>query len=498
MAGSYPADLAPSAAPAGGMSLNRQLMLLWALGFAVAAFLISDKFDISPGGGLVFNEMLVRLLHGRFDISPAVIGDEAIVHGGRTYAYFGVFCALLRLPLLVTGHIDVDVTKQSMLLAAAVSLAARLAAANLALERPRGVTQPVRLVILAAVALGGESLQYLRPAIFQEVCSWGAALAAVFVFLALRRLCRPSVRPVPTYAGLAGVAGLALLCRVSFGLGLYAALGLMMAVEAWRLRRGLAGLRLLAPAALVLALFAGAALGVNAARWQAPLAFVPFRQQLALVRHGQDRLQRLDRTGELNLRRIPFALQYYLAPLWVLPDGKGGLLMQRTQLELFDCVELPPSSFLLSDPLVCLLAGGGVLALARRRLEGGQTALAAAALAGLALPILVMLTAISLSFRYRMDFYPALDFAACLGMASLDLRRGRRRTLPFAGLGAVGAVMAVTGLWLNYNSPQGPTLDLDLRGGWTTPILDVSQGKDPHIGHLLQDGRRAPVERPSA
>ena len=81
----------------------RQLLLIWAAGFACSVILISGNIDITPARGLVFNEMLVRLLHGRFDISLATIGDEAIVHQGRTYAYFGIFCALLRL----VGYDDV-------------------------------------------------------------------------------------------------------------------------------------------------------------------------------------------------------------------------------------------------------------------------------------------------------------------------------------------------------------------------------------------------------
>ena len=465
------------------------LLLLWALGFVCASLLISDKLDVTPANGLVFNEMLVRLLHGRFDISPATIGDEAIVHGGRTYAYFGVFCALLRLPLVLTGQIGLDVTKPSILLAAAVSLGARLAAMNLALDQVRGLRGALRPILLAGVAFGGESLQYLRPSMYQEVCSWGAALAAVFVFLAARRLWGRHARPSVLYAAMAATAGLALLCRVSFGLGLYAALGSMLAVEAWRLRRP-AEWRSLAPALVVLAIFAAAAVGINQARWEAPLTFVPFRQQLALVRHGDDRLQRLERTGELNLRRIPFALQYYFAPVWMLQDGRGKLLFQKTQLDLFDCVELPPSSLLLSDPLVCLLAACGLAGLARRRARSVDAPLAGAALAGLAYPTLVILTAISLSFRYRMDFYPALDFAACLGAASLRLDARRPQALRFLGLGAGGAAVAVISLWANYNSPQGPAVDLDLRGGWTTPILDVAHGRDPHIGHLLPNGRR--------
>ena len=288
-------------------------------------------------------------------------------------------------------------------------------------------------------------------------------------------------------------AGLALLCRVSFGLGLYAALGLMLCVEAWRARSGggLAVLKALAPAAAILVLFAGAAAWINAARWDSPLTFVPFRNQAALVKHGEDRLQRLQRYGELNLARLPFALQYYLAPVWVLPGADGGLLLQKTQLRLFDDVELPPSSLLLSDPAVCLLAGLGVCALGRRRALVPDLGLSAVGLAGLASPIAVLLLAISLSFRYRMDFYPALDFAACLGVSTL--RPGASRSLGrlFLALAAAGAAVAFASLWLYYFAPMGTALDLDLSRGWMSPIREMADGRNPYVGHLLPDGRRS-------
>jgi hypothetical protein len=470
---------------------RRELLLVWTAGFAGVLLLTSVMIDATPANGLVFNEMLSRLLQGRFDLSPATIGDEAIVHGGRTYAYFGVFCALLRLPLLLTGQMGLDVTKASIVAAAGLSLAARLMAVSVALGRAESMSRPLRLAILAAVAFGGESLEFLKPSIFQEVCSWGAALASVFVLLAVRRALGADRGPALGYAGMAAVAGLALLCRVSFGLGLYAALGLMLCVEAWRSRARPLALKPLAPAVLVLALFAGAALGVNAARWERPLTFVPFREQLALVRHGDDRLQRVDRYGELNLRRVPFALQYYLAPVWVLGDGKGGLLLQKAQLQLFDDVELPPSSPFLTDPVICLLAGIGVFALARRRLPRGP--LAYAALAGLACPILVLLTAISLCFRYRMDFYPALDFAACLGAASLQPGRMIRPSLRLGLLAGLGAATAVVTLWLSCFAPFGPALDLDIRRGWAGPIQDMASGRNPYLGHLRPDGTRVNV-----
>ena len=468
-----------------------QLLLLWAGGFGVAVLLLVMKVDATASNGLVFNEMLVRLLHGRFDISPSVIGAEGIVYHGRTYAYFGIFCALLRLPLLLVGAIGMDATKLSMAAAAAVSLGARLSALNLALARTQGLSPRPRLIILTAAAFGGESLQYLRPSIFQEVCCWADALAAPFVLLAVRRILGDDPRTRRLYAGMALVAGLGLLCRVSCGLGLYAALGLMLCVEAWRARTRLRALTVqLAPAAVILTLFVGAAAGINAARWDNPFTFVPLRYQLMSARLEPDRLARLDRYGEVNLERAPLALQYYFAPLWELQDSKGEQLFQKDQLRLFDCVELPPSSFFLSDPMICVLAGLGLWSLARRSARLPDRPLMGAAVLGLACPAVVILLAISLTFRYRMDFYPALDFAACMGAMTLRLDPARqpiRRSLYTVAAGAVASVLSLT---LYCYSPFGSAFDMDLGKGWLTPIRMTAAGHDPYIGRLQPDGRR--------
>ena len=64
--------------------------------------LTDGKFlDIAPHqNGLVFNSMLDHLLHGGFDVDRSVIQSEGFTRDGRTYAYFGVVPALLRLPLM--------------------------------------------------------------------------------------------------------------------------------------------------------------------------------------------------------------------------------------------------------------------------------------------------------------------------------------------------------------------------------------------------------------
>ena len=64
--------------------------------------------------GMVFNSMADHLVHGSFEVSPSAIGFEGFVRDGGTYAYFGVFCAALRMPLLlIPGGIATDITALS-------------------------------------------------------------------------------------------------------------------------------------------------------------------------------------------------------------------------------------------------------------------------------------------------------------------------------------------------------------------------------------------------
>src|SRR5580692_7473291 len=70
---------------------------------------------------LTFNSMLDHLVHGQFDVDPNTVGAEGFLRKGHVYSYWGITCALLRLPLLLFGRLDLDVTTWSCL--AAVCLA---------------------------------------------------------------------------------------------------------------------------------------------------------------------------------------------------------------------------------------------------------------------------------------------------------------------------------------------------------------------------------------
>ena len=90
-------------------------------------------------------------------------------------------------------------------------------------------------------------------------------------------------------------------------------------------------------------------------------------------------------------------------------------------------MEFPPATFLLSDIFVIFLMVLGYKALWRRQLPGDQASAAFVAVA-LAAPTLMMLMAISATYRYRAEFIPFFEFAAFLGIfplaAALD-RAGR-------------------------------------------------------------------------
>jgi hypothetical protein len=57
---------------------------------------------------LTSNSMLEHLLRGQYDVDPNIVGTEGYLRDGRVYAYWGVFCALLRLPLtLIPGGLQI-------------------------------------------------------------------------------------------------------------------------------------------------------------------------------------------------------------------------------------------------------------------------------------------------------------------------------------------------------------------------------------------------------
>ena len=406
--------------------------------------------------GLAFNSMAEHLAAGRFDIDPSAIDFEGFQIGDRTVAYFGVFCALLRLPLVfISDWGRIDFTRVSCLLAVCLGAWCQLNSVLLVRESVPASTRRgwLTVAMIACIVLGGQQIQYPRPSLYQEVIDWAGALAMAFVFLATRGLVTPRGFDRSTLCGMAVCAGLALLTRVSFGVGLYAALAGLLLVR----RRGL-----VAPG-IVLLVFALAAGGVNYGRWGNPLVFADFAHYGMSQDVYPDRLVRMAAYGAFNLSRIWIGLSYYFVPVWAIVRPDGQFLWGAAQTRLFDSIEIPPSSFLVSDPLLLGLCVVGVLTVRQRD--------AVALLCGLAVPPLLMLCAISLSYRYRMEFSPLLVFGALLGFRHLG-QRTAPRSLSRGGKVAIGGAVVLCIIVSHAEaalyavSPWGPVEQYVLKDGW--------------------------------
>ena len=259
--------------------------------------------------------------------------------------------------------------------------------------------------------LGGQHIQFLRPSIYQEPINWAFAQAMAFVFLACGPDRSKEASTVQRCAWMALCAGLALLtaCRSALGftLRLDCAAGAMAAA-----RMAGAGLH---PAAFVV--MAGI---VNQGRWGDPLTFADFSRFDLSQDADPDRLGRLAAYGTFNLARIWLGLSYYFVPIWVWVRADGHVLFAETQATLMDAMELPPGSFFVTDPLL--------IGPRRRRVRlRSATASGPRCCWACAYRRLLMLCAISMAHRYRMEFYPMLFLAALFGVQAASPANGHAR-----------------------------------------------------------------------
>jgi hypothetical protein len=426
--------------------------------------------------GMVFNSMLEHLLRGEFDVDPSAIAFEGSLRNGKTYTYFGILPALLRLPLLAIGGLAwLDVTGPCCAIAATVALCFKLASAALInVQLPRSRLQATAFFVLVlSLLLGGAQIQFLRATLYQETLEWAGAISAAFIYCALRGLIAKREFSAGLIAVMAGLAGLSLLTRVSTALGLYFASGLLIVVLAWppagslrdRLPRflwGLASRQTVVGLGILLGFVALAGI-VNYQRWGNPLEFYYDPRTYIGYTTAPWRLARLETYGVFNIGRLWYGILYYFFPIWTISRSDGQFLFSEFETRMLDAVETPPGSFLLSDPLLLVLAGAYLIrlpALAReRRLDLSAVA---ALIIGLLIPVFLILTFMYMAFRYRMEFYPFLEFSAFLGFYAICVNPGEFSALTrsrlsliliaIAGFGIVGSHLT---LFLHKISPPG-------------------------------------------
>ena len=308
----------------------------------------------------------------------------------------------------------------------------------------------------AVILISGPQIEFLRPSIYQGSRVMGeGTFRHLWLFDLAWAVHRKRAFPFSLLNGLAIAAGLCLLTRVPNALGLYAAFGLVwlrIAHRASTKRQSL--VLLLIPLTVIVAFVALTGL-INFARWGNPLAFADFQPCAYQRPISRSAFQARAVPGSSALNRIGYGLAYYFAPFWALRDAAGNFLWSSFEGGFTNCcVELPPSSFFVSDTLLVGLCIFGIARTLRTKPE--RRDLIGAVGIGLFVPIFLMLTAFSMTFRYRMEFYPFIGLFAFLGFGALAAKPAARPPLAVS-IGAVVSIVSAHMLWLLYMlSPFGP------------------------------------------
>jgi hypothetical protein len=342
------------------------------------------------------------------------------------------------------------------------------------------------------VILGGPQLQFLRPSIFQESLYWAAAIAAIFVMLAFRWCIDIAGRRGRHLVLMAVLAGLCLLTRVSTSIGLYAACGGIMLthlIAANRQDRAsiVAAIRTLVPPTLILLLCVAICGYINYQRWGSPLTFQDYKYYNSML-PDDPVFDIIKNYGYFNFRRLPFGLSYFFVPVWTIIGSDGHFLFRAFQDRVMYIVELPPATFLTSDMFLCFLACLGAARLWRGGVAGIDTVAARLIAAGFAIPAVLILLAIALTFRYRMEFYPLFEFLGLFGLIGLARKFAAHPRLFTNVCGLMVAVSIVSShafLFAYKMSPWGYSLDVE-KPGWVTAYREFLHIKYPGLERRLE------------
>jgi Dolichyl-phosphate-mannose-protein mannosyltransferase len=371
---------------------------------------------------LFYDAQARSLLHGRLDVPPGSLGGEAITFEGRTYGYFGVGPALLRLPvMLVSPRGDPNLAPWSFLGAFVVEA---LAAFGIwcAVKRRWGLAVPPIVdgaFLFAVLAASPNVFLTARPDVYEEAILWGVA-ASLVTFWALLRVLETSSWRWGAVAVIAAV--FAVLSRPTVGCAALLAVGASAVVLAardrsrWRLSLSLAG---------------GAVFGLVAFCVVNYLKF----HRLASAPHNANylaqpkRLAALEHGGTLGIRYLPTNLVQYLRPDTLHLGGAfPWVTFRMTQyahvLEIghvhFDTFELP-TSISATAPILLAFAVVGSIAILRR------PSVLVIPLGASVVALVLVASFFAETPRYLAEFLPWLVIGSAVGLAVVVNWEPRRR-----------------------------------------------------------------------
>jgi hypothetical protein len=480
-----------------------------------------------PGGDR-FDDQARSLLEGRLDVRPEVATIEGFESGGKTYLYFGIFPALLRIPILVFADADGRLGQLSIL-AATIMVLLSVGWLLLTAVRMRAVAakNPRTLLGLSAVlgfvTCAGSPLVYLahRGTVYNEAIAWGVAATLAGIACIVRFV---DVRRPWLLAAASACVGAALLSRVTTGVGpLLLALavcglvvtGRLALADGWLRRRRVSLQRVVVIALAIIPLLAFG--GIQFAKFGGldvrPSQHVANRDSPAFEAYREANGDRYFRaafvpTNLVALTVWPSALDVSSRFPWVRPESSA------LPARVGDPVMLGrywTGSLLVTQPIFLLLGALGLVGLVRTARRGAEsrsrlvarTGLAAVAGAGIGG---LLLAAYAYQYhRYVADVWVPLAVLAPFGVVVIA---GIGSTVARRVLAGCSVLLAAWGVWMNAAlgvldqserawSPSGAALRQLLWAeratgssrAWSTVEFGAPLPTDPPLGALAVVGR---------
>ncbi|HWE03717.1 MAG TPA: hypothetical protein VG326_15030 [Tepidisphaeraceae bacterium] len=402
------------------------------------------------------------ILHGRLDVPSKAIGFEAFDHAGKTYGYFGVTPALLRVPLVMAfAHMDGRWSRTMMLIAAAINLvcAYRLVLYLKPSHRIETDTEKILTCLFVLCAGIGSTTVFLvsRTYVYHEAIMWGATFALLFTDRLLAYLAAPSLSVLATVGA---CAFLSFHARATAGAGTLLAMCMLTLVLIVRASRnqpsnppshspgGVLGLNTVRRpgvhamlAAGIVIITIGGYFAINYAKFET-FQGVPVR----LYRMYTTNPRRMKITGgrQFHVENIPTGLASYFCgnALSFGPEFPWVYMVERARVlgsPALDVVE-PYSGIPVSMPALFLLALAGIQPLLKGTTP--QTRRLRLPAITLLLGGGVVLATVGITERYLHDFYPWLVVLASAGAARLTVRgHERAKTALLVWLTAVSVAL---------------------------------------------------------
>lgn len=404
-----------------------------------------------------YDAQALSMIDGRLDVPPDAMGSEAFVFQGKTYGYFGIAPALLRLPLIIASD-GMDGLWSRLMMLSACTLNLICAYGILRLTRKKAAVNSTSQRILHSLfilcaGLGSTNVFLIgRSFTYHEAIMWAGTFALLFTWTLLKYFTRPSWGWL-TLAGF--FAFMSFHSRATVGAGALLAMCALTAILIWRATGKFDAMNLrlsLAATARPLrhALITGVAVlitvstyfGVNYAKFRTlngvPLQYYNFYKQIPI---------RMQITGgkQIHVENIPTTLATYFGVHgvsfdrtfpWVFPAREASIVGSPA----IDVVE-SFSTYPVSMPALLLLAVAGCAPLVRGSSE---------MIRRLRLPALTLLlgggiifATVGITERYLHDLYPAMLICAAVGVSRIEWERHA------AAKTAVIAVLAAISITLN-------------------------------------------------